>query len=197
MSNGWGFDFNYTLSHGLDNGSSSETSGGAALQDAFNPRAFYGPSDFDARHTVAADAVVQIPVGKGKALFGNAKPWVNQIIGGWQATTLLTFHSGNPLTVSDAGDYNVNYDNSAFGILAPGATLPATKLGFDNNGIPSIFANATAVNSFAGSNPGTVGSRGILRGPHFFDTDVALSKSFTLPWEKHPDELSRRSLQRV
>ena len=66
VSNGWGFDFNYTLGHALDNGSSSETSGGTALQDAFNPRAFYGPSDFDSRHTFTADAVVQIPVGKGK-----------------------------------------------------------------------------------------------------------------------------------
>ena len=184
VTNGWGYDFNYTWGHALDNGSSSETTGGAALQDAFNPRAFYGPSDFDARHTIAADAVVEIPVGKGKPLFGDVKPWLNQIIGGWQATTLVTFHSGNPLTVSDAGAYNVNYDNSAYGILAPGATLPATKLGFDNNGIPSIFANTSAVSSFVGSNPGTVGSRGILRGPHYFNTDIAVSKNFTLPWEK-------------
>jgi len=184
VTNGWGFDFNYTWGHALDNGSTSETSGGAALQDAFNPRAFYGASDFDARHTVAADAVVEIPVGKGKAWLSNIPSWANQIIGGWQASTLVTFHSGNPLTVSDAGAYNVNYDYSAFGILAPGASLPASKLGFDNNGIPSIFANPTAVNSFVGSNPGTVGARGILTGPHYFNTDIALSKSFTLPWEK-------------
>jgi hypothetical protein len=184
VSNGWGFDFNYTLSHSLDNGSTSESGlSGSELQDAFNPRAFYGPSDFDARHTITGDAVVQIPVGKGKWLFGGAKGWVNQIIGGWQATTLLTFHSGTPLTVSDAGDYNVNYDNSAFGVLAPGATLPPTHLGFDSNGIPSIFANPDVVNDFVGSNPGVVGTRGILRGPHFFDTDMALSKSFTLPRE--------------
>ncbi len=185
VSGGWGFDFNYTWGHALDNGSTSETGiNGSELQDAFNPRAFYGTSDFDARHTVAADAVVEIPVGKGRALLSNIKPWLNQIIGGWQATTLVTFHSGNPLTVSDAGDYNVNYDNSAFGILAPGASLPASKLGFDVNGIPSIFANPSASNSFVGSNPGTVGSRGILTGPHFFDCDIAVSKTFTLPWEK-------------
>jgi Carboxypeptidase regulatory-like domain len=189
VMNGWGFDFNYTWGHALDNGSSSESSlgssaGGTPLQDAFNPRAFYGTSDFDARHTVAADAVVELPIGKGKALFSNVKPWVNQIIGGWQATTLVTFHSGNPLTVSDAGAYNVNYDYSAYGILAPGASLPASKLGFDSNGIPSIFANPTAANSFVGSNPGTVGSRGILTGPHYFNTDIAVSKTFTLPWEK-------------
>jgi hypothetical protein len=88
VSNGWGYDFNYTYGHALDNGSSSETSGGAALQDAFNPRAYYGTSDFDARHTVTADAVVQIPVGKGKALLGNIPGWANQIVGGWQVTTL-------------------------------------------------------------------------------------------------------------
>jgi hypothetical protein len=184
VTNGWGYDFNYTWGHALDNGSSSETSGGAPLQDSFNPRAYYGPSDFDARHTVTADAVIEVPVGKGKPFLSDIKPWMNQIIGGWQVTTLVTFHSGNPITVSDAGDYNVNYDYSAFGILAPGASLPATKLGFDNNGIPSIFANTSAVNSFVGAGPGVVGTRGILRGPHFFNTDLAVSKNFTLPWEK-------------
>ena len=30
---------------------------------------------------------------------------------------------------------------------------------------------------------GVVGTRGILRGPNFFNADVAASKSFTLPWE--------------
>jgi hypothetical protein len=183
VSNGWGFDFNYTLGHALDNGSSSETSGGAALQDAFNPRAYYGSADFDSRHTVTADAVVQLPVGKGKMFLSNLPGWANQIVGGWQATTLVTFRSGTPLTVSAAGDYNVNYEYSSFGQLAPGASVPASSLGFDTNGIPSIFANPNAVNSFVESNPGVVGSRAILRGPHFFNTDMAVSKAFTLPWE--------------
>ena len=66
VTHGWGYDFNYTFSHSLDNGSASETSGGAALQDAFNPNAFRGPSDFDARHTITADAVVDLPVGQGE-----------------------------------------------------------------------------------------------------------------------------------
>jgi len=183
VSGGWGFDFNYTYGHALDNGSSSETSGGATLQDAFNPKAFYGSSDFDSRHTVSADYVVQIPVGKGKLLFSNAPGWLNQIIGGWQATGLVTFHSGTPVTCSDSGDYNVNYEYSSFCQLAPGATAPSTHLGFDNTGIPSIFANPNVVNDYVGSNPGVVALRSIARGPHFFDTDMAASKAFTLPWE--------------
>ncbi len=158
VTNGWGFDFNYTFSHSLDNGSASETSGGAALQDAFNPNAYRGPSDFDARHTISANAVVEIPIGKGKALLGHIPGWLDYIIGGWQASTLYTFRTGLPLNFTDSGVYNVNYDNSAFCILKPGSTLPANGFTFDKTGIPSIFANTSAVNSFVGCNPGQVGS---------------------------------------
>ena len=108
---------------------------------------------------------------------------MNEIIGGWQVSGLMSYHSGTPLTVSDAGDYNVNYDVSAYGILAPGATLPSNGFQFDSRGIPSIFANPNAVNSFVGAGPGVVGTRGIVRGPHFFNTDLAVSKAFRLPWE--------------
>ncbi|MDE3195346.1 MAG: hypothetical protein KGN84_03315, partial [Acidobacteriota bacterium] len=179
-------DFNYTWGHSLDNGSASEstgTVGGAALQDAFNPSAFYGPSDFDSRHTITADAVIELPFGRGRMLLGNVPKWLDYAVGGWEATTLVSFRSGTPLTVSGAGVYNVNYDVSAFGVLAPGATPPANGFRFDTNGIPSLFANPNAVNSYVASGPGVVGTRGILRGLAFFNTDLAVSKSFPLPWE--------------
>jgi hypothetical protein len=180
VQNGWGYDFNYTFSHSLDNGSSSETSGGAALQDAFNPNAYRGPSDFDARHTFTADAVVQIPIGKGRAFLNTIPRWLDYGIGGWQVAILMSGHTGNPVNVSDAGIYNVNYEYSALGILRPGSTLPSNGIQVDQNGVQSIFANTSAVNSFVGQYPGTVGTRGILRAPGTFDTDMALSKSFRI-----------------
>ena len=196
VSGGWGYDFNYTWGHSIDNGSATESLGnanttgttgyystGALLQDAFNPNAFRGPSDFDSRHTVSSDFVLELPVGRGKMLLGGAKGWVNELVGGWQVSGLLSFHSGTPLTISDAGDYNVNYDVSAYALLAPGASLPANGFRFDTNGIPSIFGTPSAVNSFVGAGPGVVGTRGIIRGPHFFNTDLALSKAFRMPWE--------------
>jgi Carboxypeptidase regulatory-like domain len=199
VSAGWGYDFNYTWGHSLDNSSGSEASTipntangaaangttgyystGALVQNAFDPNAFRGPSDFDSRHTIAADFVVELPFGKGKAFFGSAGGWKNEVIGGWRVTGLVTYHSGTPLTINDLGDYNVNYDISAYAILAPGARMPANGFQFDSNGIPSIFANPNAVNSFVGAGPDVVGTRGILRGPGFFDTDTAVSKSFSL-----------------
>jgi hypothetical protein len=180
VQNGWGFDFNYTFSHSIDNGSSSETSGGAALQDAFNPNAYRGPSDFDMRHTVTADAVVQVPVGRGRAYLNTIPRWLDYAIGGWQAATLVSYHSGTPITISDAGVYNVNYEYSAFAILRPGTAMPASGLTFDQSGAPSIFSNTSVYNDFVGQYPGTVGTRGIVRGPKFFDTDLSISKSFRI-----------------
>ena len=176
VHNGWGFDFNYTFGHGLDNGSSSESSGGAALQDAFNPHAFYGPSDFDAKHTITFDYVVELPIGPGKALWTTMPKSIAYALGGWQVSGLTSFHSGMPLTLTDSGVYNTNYDYSSFAMLYPGTKMPANGPTTDQNGIPSLFSNTNVVNDFVASNPGTVGTRGILRGFNFFNTDLAVSK---------------------
>lgn len=180
VQNGWGFDFNYTLSHSIDNDSSSESSGGGALQDAFNPRGGLGPSDFDQRHTITADAVLELPFGKGKRFLSTANKFIDAAIGGWLATTLVTYNTGTPLSLGASGVYNVNYEYSSYAMLLPGAAMPANHFGFDNNGRPSIFANTSAINSFVASYPGAVGTRGIVRGPNFFDSDVALSKFFRI-----------------
>jgi hypothetical protein len=185
VSHGWGYDFNYTLAHAIDNGSASETAGGAALQDAFNPNAFRGPSDFDARHTISANAVVEVPIGKGKALLGHIPTWLDYAIGGWQASTLFTFRTGLPLTCTDSGVYNVNYDNSAYCVVKPGSTLPANAFTFDSTGVPSIFSNTSAVNSVIAANPGVVGTRGMFRGPRLWTDDISVSKTFKLPKEGH------------
>jgi hypothetical protein len=184
VQHGWGFDFNYTFGHALDNGSTSESGGGAALQDAFNPGAFKGPSDFDAKHTVTFDYVVLLPVGRGQALWNSMPKLVDYALGGWQVSGLTSFRSGTPLTISDSGVYNTNYDYSSYAILAPGATMPKSGLTTDQNGIPSIFSNTDAINDFVASNPGTVGTRGILRGFNSFNTDLAVSKYFHIT-ERH------------
>ncbi len=192
FSNGWGFDFNYTLSHSIDNASGADSSatgsGVSALQDAFNPGAYRGPSDFDMRHSITANGVVELPIGKGKAFFNNMPGWLNYAVGGWQVSSIVTFHTGTPLNVSNAGLYPTNYLYSAIGIYKQGATVPASG-SFDQTGNPSIFANTSAVNAFEGQYPGTVGTRGILRGPNYYNTDVAVSKSFRLPWEGHRVDL--------
>lgn len=186
VTNGWGFDFNYTWSHSLDNvsGAESDTTG-TGVQDAFNPDGYRGPSNFDIRHNVTANAVVELPFGRQKRFLKTAPGWVDAILGGWQVSLLATMRTGTPINISNAGLYPTNYLTAALGILRPGATMPSDHLFTDEKGIPSLFASTSVVNSFEGQDPGTVGTRGILRVPGSVNFDASVSKSFRMPWENH------------
>ena len=190
VTHGWGYDFNYTWSHAIDNGSGSEAlgtggSGGLTnLQNAFDPNGGLGPADYDARHTINANAVVELPLGKGKPLLGSVPMWLDEIVGGWQVSTLFTFHTGNPISCTTTNQYNTNYHISSLCILAPGITsVPAGTLQFDQLGIPSIFPNTAIGADFVPGYSGQVGYRGIMRGFDNWDDDASVSKSFRLPKE--------------
>ena len=181
INRGWGFDFNYTLSHSIDIQSSAESgagAGGAVIQDSFSPKASRASSDFDIRHNVSANSVVELPFGRSKAIFSNAPDWANQIIGGWQLSSLVKFRSGLPLNISNGGVYPTNYLSAALAVLRPGMDMPANGVGYDQTGNPSMFRDTGAYQSFMGQYPGTVGTRGILRGPQFFNMDLSISKTF-------------------
>ena len=187
MSNGVAFDFNYTWSHSIDNSSGAESganTSGAVLQDAFNPNAFRGSSDFDARHNITTDILLQLPFGKGKKFAGNAPVWLDETIGGWQLALIGRYHSGLPTVMTYGGIYNVNYENSSIAIAKPGYT-PVTSYGIDQNGLPSLFANTNAANNYEASYPGVTGTRAIIRLPGFTNFDMSLGKSFAMPWEGH------------
>jgi hypothetical protein len=190
VSNGWGYDFNYTWSHAIDNASGSEsgttTTGGAItnVQNAFCPVCGMGPADYDARHTINANFVVELPLGKGKALLGNAPKWLDEIVGGWQVSSIFTFHTGNPLSCSTTNQYNTNYHVSSLCILAPGiSSVPSSTLQFDQLGIPSLFANTNVGADFVPGYSGQVGYRGIMRGLDNWNDDAAVAKFFKLPKE--------------
>jgi hypothetical protein len=189
MSQGWGFDFNYTFSKSMDIASGSESGGTSTIQDTFNPNASRSISDFDIRHNITSNAVVELPFGKGKKLLGSIPGWADQVIGGWQVSALARYRSGLPLTISTGGVYPTNYLNSSLAILKPGAALPETKVGFNEIGVPAIFPSTTAVRSFYGQYPGTVGARNLIRGPQSLNFDLSVGKFFKMPFEGHRVQL--------
>lgn len=188
FASGFAYDFNYTWSHSIDTSSGAEGgagTSGALIQDSFNPQAFRGPSDFDARHQINANLLYELPFGPKKMFLNHAPKVVNQIVGGWQVSMLSRFRTGLPTTISVGGLYPTNYLTSALAIVAPGSTAPASGTGFDQNGAPSIYRNTNAVNSYAEQYPGATGTRGIVRLAPMKNFDIAVAKSFSLPWEGH------------
>jgi hypothetical protein len=106
MTSGLSFSFNYVWSHFLDDQDSSgwgNRQGPHDYQIANNPSANYTNSNFDIRNAFKGQVVYQLPLGKGK-MFLNTNSLLDEIIGGWQVSSTMVFHSGQPFTVYANGN---------------------------------------------------------------------------------------------
>jgi hypothetical protein len=178
--NGLAFDFNYTLSHSIDNGSAAESGAGkqgAAIQNIFDVNEFRGASDFDVRHNISANYMFELPVGKDKALLRDAPAWLNHIVGNWQLSSVMRYRTGLPSTVAGNLAYNANYWLSSLAIVTSPVHAGVTR---DETGTPSLFASTSAAENFADELPGHSGTRAAVRLASYFNTDFTLQKTFVL-----------------
>src|SRR6185437_9709181 len=116
QKHGLTYDINYTWSHSMDNTSlianSPAANGYGFICDALRPRQCRANSDFDTTHYITADMVYALPFGRGRA-FGSQIPLLlDEVIGGWDVSNIITWHSGNAwTTVSSA--FLAGYANDA------------------------------------------------------------------------------------
>jgi hypothetical protein len=194
FSKGLQFDFNYTWSHSLDNGSSVvNTVTGGLVCDMRDLRVCRGNSDFDIRHLVNANFIYELPFGRGRMLGSGVPGWANQVIGGWEFSGIFTARSGLPFsTTTTAFPVGFNFNSPAAFNTTNTAALQSS-IHDASNGTIQFFADPAVV--FNPSNPtagvlrfphhGEIGSRNILRGPGFWNLDTALMKNFSMPWSEH------------
>ncbi len=190
-SHGLNYDFNYTFQHSIDNisffaNSQGDTGiGGVALVcDVVRPRECRSNSDFDIKHVISADAAYELPFGKGK-MFGGSVPWgVNEVIGGWSLSGVTSFHTGQAWgAISNA--FVASFANDAPAILTGSKKYVATHLTKLPGGGVNVFANsAQAAAQYSGPIGFKVGERNGLRGPHFFNADMGLGKTFPITAER-------------
>jgi hypothetical protein len=182
------FDFNYTLSHSLDDASGLQTSGNYGTSLILNPlrqRDNYADSDFDVRHIINSNAVWQIPVGRGRWLLKDTNKIVNAFLGGWQLSGVFRWNSGLPIySPYDDSRWATNWNVQSSGVrLKPVSTCPTRGSG---NDAPSLFGcNRTeAYQSWRNAKPGETGDRNVIRMPGYVSLDLGLAKSFTMPWSE-------------
>jgi hypothetical protein len=186
-------DFNYTLSHSLDDASGLATSGafgGAFILNPILQKNSYANSDFDIRHIINVNAVWQLPIGRGQAFFGNANKWVNGILGGWQLSGIYRWNSGLPVGfygdsgVFDDARWATNWNVQSNVVrVQPIDTCPTRG---DATTAPKLFGCNTlaAYQSFRNAKPGETGDRNVFRVPGYVDLDMGLGKSFSMPWSE-------------
>jgi outer membrane receptor protein involved in Fe transport len=165
LSKGYSFRVAYTLSESRDQAPEHLAATSGRQQDTNDVDAWEGPSDFDVRHRVVTNFVVQPPIGDGRAWdFGKAG---NAVLGGWTVAGIYTARSGRPFTVTQGG--------------IEGATWMPNVVG-DPEGQKSVD-NWFNVAAFQRVPAGTFGNntRNSLRGPGYVTFDMSLQRrvSFT------------------
>ena len=175
MSSGLTLMGSYSWSKSLDT-ASNELAG-----NTFNPldlNGFYGPSEMDLPSILKVSFVYQLPVGRGKhfSLQSRAADWA---LGGWQLSSVVSYHDGYPFTVtySDSSINNMGLGQLPNRVCSGKKSNPTIAQWFD----PSCFVSPIPSNLIGVVDYGFIGNapRGALRGPHLQDWDAALMKSFT------------------
>ena len=103
LSHGLYFIADYTYSRSLDEGPGGNSSASESRSNVQNPRnvkAEYGLSDFNYSQRFTFSPVIQLPFGRGRRFLAGANRATDALLGGWEATGILTLQSGAPFSVS-------------------------------------------------------------------------------------------------
>jgi hypothetical protein len=156
--------FAYTWAHALD----MDTDYRHVLPlDSSNLRAEYGNSDFDTRHNFTSFFTYDVP----KAPWANG--WAGRIVNGWQVSSLLSFHSGQPFGGSPRPGLDV--------IANPFAGVSHA---FNKSGVtwinPNAFCTPGAVGCSGPTDPLGDLTRNKYYGPGFQDVDLSIIKNIPI-----------------
>ncbi len=194
MSQGLGFNINYTYSKSLDLASDAERVGewgglGGSVINSWSPNQLRGPSDFDLRHQINAHWYWQLPIGIGRAYAGHISKGLDAIIGGWQVSGLTRWSSGFPVNVGTCFCFETNWQLTGNAIAtAKVSGGRATLVNEPSNGGPlfNIFKSGPNESAnFAVPLPGFSGARNQIRGDGFFDTDLEVGKAWKMPYNEN------------
>jgi len=118
-----------------------ETGGTGGIQDWNNLRGEKSVSSQNVPQHLIISYVLDLPVGKNKALLGNASPFVDKVVGGWGVDGVTTFQDGFPININ-APSNGANYYGAG---LRPNV-VPGCKKATSGS------ADARVKNGLAGNN---------------------------------------------
>jgi hypothetical protein len=170
VSHGLEFTASYTYSKSLDYNSLS-TGESYILQNAYNPRGDYGPSEFDVRHRFVLSGFYELPFN------------ANRLVSGWEVGIVTQAQTGNPLnpTVSINPGVSLTVRPDVRGPIQvtgdPAAWFGSKTVFAAEFATPCVAAIPPA--TLPTCHPGNLG-RDSITGPGFVNTDFSVIKNTKL-----------------
>jgi hypothetical protein len=156
--------FAYTWAHTLDDMTQYRY---VLPQNSFDLKADYGSSDFDTRHNFTALVSYNLPSSS------KGPQW---LLNGWEVSSLLSFHTGQPFNITTASD-NTGTNENVQRPNVVGDPFAGVSHAFSKSGVQWINPAAFALPA-----PGTFGnlSRNKFYGPGFGSVDFSVFKNTRL-----------------
>jgi hypothetical protein len=174
FTHGFSLLVTYTYSHAEDDASNANL--GSQNNDGFRwfkfPNLDKGNASFDVRHRFTASYMYELPFGRGKALLGDARGALEQVVGGWQVAGITTISSGNWFTPTDSDGNFANsdpFEGQLPNVVADPNHSPHCK--------PGTFFNTCAFVDPPFGSFGDAGRNSVL-GPGFQIWDFSVFKTF-------------------
>jgi hypothetical protein len=167
----------YTWSHTIDNntgifnGLGDSRNGRGGPINPFEINQDKGNSALDVRHLLSANAIIDLPFGKGQRYFADGP---DRLVSGWQLNIIESARSGFPYSVVCGNCGGVNRPSL---IGDPFASVPAGLI--INPAAFTLAASALSSVTNAAGNTIRFGSlgRNTFRGPAIFNTDISVFKN--------------------
>jgi hypothetical protein len=183
FSQGLTFVFAYTASKLLDNGSGTESflEPATGHQNGYDRSADYAVSDQDVPQRLVWSFTYALPFGKGRTFGSNWSPVLSHILGGWQATGVLTLQRGIPLSLT-----TTDTSQSGGGYLRPNTNGQYAGLSGSPESRLTKYFNTVDFSQPAPYTFGNVGRNlGNLRGPGLENLDLAIYKDISIRERLH------------
>ena len=146
----------------------------------------YTRSSQDQTHRFVANALYELPFGKGRYWFSDANGFVNQVIGGWNVGTIVTWATRPPwYIVSNRTTFN-SFNAGAAPAQLSGISFDEFKkhigLFKTPNGIFIFDPNFDAQQFLSAPEPGQFGNFPInsINGPSYFNIDMSVTKRWSI-----------------
>ncbi len=167
FSDGYSYRVSYTYGNSRDQAPEHLAAGSGRPQNGRDLKAWEGPSDFDIRHRLTTDFVLELPFGRNKPFMQDGVG--GAVLGGWTVSGIFSARTGRPFTVTQGTN-----------VVGLGAT-----------GIPNLVGDPTGnktvdswfnVAAFQVVPSGTFGNAGrnIVRGPGFATMDLSVQRRIPL-----------------
>ena len=187
MSHGLQYQVSYTYSKCMSDSTgyygawNNALSASAYWQNIYDAKSEWAPCYYDATHILSGYAVYELPFGRGKQFGSNANGVVNQVIGGWSVSPIVTFRTGFPMPVYGAADNSGTFSR---GSRANCNSIPnitgETPIAGTTGGFQWFTNNGNFTNPGVGSFGNCAAQLGALRGPHYTDVDLSIHKDFSI-----------------